>query len=123
MFLIMTVTEKSEQLDFHQVTECENCGRVGAVEVFMIYRCFCLFFLPVWKFDRRYYAKMNCCGAAREIPRETGEAIRRGEEVFLDPAMFRSLPVSHYKECPVCGYRTEEDFDYCPKCGNPLTRG
>ena len=65
MFLIMTVTEKSEQLDFHQVTECENCGRVGAVEVFMIYRCFCLFFLPVWKFDRRYYAKMNCCGSNR----------------------------------------------------------
>ena len=28
MFLIMTVTEKSEQLDFHQVTECENCGRI-----------------------------------------------------------------------------------------------
>ena len=25
------------------------------------------------------------------------------------------------KRCAACGYETEEDFDFCPKCGKPLT--
>ncbi|WP_353885973.1 zinc-ribbon domain-containing protein, partial [uncultured Clostridium sp.] len=24
------------------------------------------------------------------------------------------------KVCPSCGFETDEDFSYCPKCGKPL---
>ena len=34
---------------------------------------------------------------------------------FEDELMFRGNSV---RVCQNCGYKTQEDFEYCPKCGS-----
>ena len=119
MFFIMSVTEKCEQLNYHEVTECPVCGKFGAAEVYMTYSCFSMFFLPLVKFNRRYQVRMNCCGAGAALPKETGEAIRAGGGITVPPEVFDKM-VKGKRTCPNCGFSTSEDYDFCPYCGHPM---
>ena len=91
------------------------------MQVFMTYTVLLLFFIPCFKWNRRYYVRTSCCGSVFELNYEKGEMIRRGESVDISKydlnTVFRGRPV---KRCPQCGYETDEDFDFCPKCGQPL---
>ena len=120
MFFIIGVDTKSKQLEFSQTHICSCCGRYGRIEFFMTYTCLSLFFLPTFRWNKRYFAKMSCCGAVCEIPSELGEQMARGEITHIDPDML-NFPHNHteYKRCE-CGFETSEDFQFCPKCGRPF---
>lgn len=123
MFLIFGITQGEKNLDFDQTAVCACCGRYGRYEVYMTYLCFSLFFIPIVRWRKRYYVKAACCHAVSEIDRELGERIRRGEVTELREG---DLHFDCYgdrdtvKRCGNCGFETEEDFQYCPKCGSPL---
>ena len=107
---------------FRQLIACPRCGQYAALEAFMTYTYFMFFFIPLFKWGRVYYVRSTCCGTVWRIPQEKGEAIARGEDVTLVPADLTPVggggrPI---RRCPACGYATEEDFAYCPKCGKPF---
>lgn len=117
MFFILGIDQKQQDLDFDQTCMCPVCGRFGHLRVFVVYTCLSLFFLPVLKWGRRYYAAMGCCGAGCELDPELGRDIAAGRVASLDPA---SLPFDRghgRRRCRRCGYETAEDFEFCPKCG------
>lgn len=64
---------------------------------------------------------MNCCNATTEISADLGKAIARGEvtKIPLDTLHFGRYE-NRMKHCSYCGFTTEEDFQYCPKCGREL---
>jgi hypothetical protein len=121
MFLIFGISQGEKRLDFEQTAVCACCGRYGRYEVFMTYMYFSLFFIPLFKWSRRYYVRTTCCGAVCEIDRELGERIRKGQISSLSESDLH-FDCRGYtgKRCTNCGYETEEDFSYCPKCGSPL---
>lgn len=121
MFFIFGINQKEEQLKFDQVIVCDNCGRYGHVTVWVTYSYFMLFFIPLFNWGRRYFVRMNCCGAYCEIDKELGEKIANGTVTSINPEdlPFRKV-VDKLKRCPLCGYSTEEDFQFCPKCGTKL---
>ena len=92
----------------------------------MTYSYLSLFFIPVFKWNRRYFAKSTCCGTVYEINQEIGQRIARGEELQLRPEHLNLISDGHQapawqvevKRCANCGYETKENFDFCPKCGN-----
>ena len=114
----MGITEGRKDLDCTQLIVCDTCGKYGRYEVFMTYTVLSLFFVPVFKWNRRYYVRTSCCGAVYKLGKETGERIRRGEDVKIDPEDLTPLSVPAGKRCVHCGFETQEDFEYCPKCGN-----
>lgn len=59
----------------------KDLGIIDGYNVFMVYESLIIFFIPVFKFGKRYYAEKN--GSVFEIDQETGKAIERGEEVSL----------------------------------------
>lgn len=125
MFLIFGITQGEKRLGFDQTAVCPCCGRYGRYEVFMTYMCFSLFFIPIVKWNKRYYVKTICCHAVCEIDRELGERIRKGQageirESDLHFGCYGDTDKHGAKRCENCGYETEEDFQYCPKCGKPL---
>jgi hypothetical protein len=126
MFLIIGISQGEKRLEFEQTAVCVRCGRYGRYEVYMTYMYFSLFFIPIFKWNKRYYVKTSCCHGVCEIDRELGERIRRGEatEIREGDLSFedRGYAVNGYavKRCGHCGYETEEDFQYCPKCGRAL---
>ena len=120
MFFVVTSGQKEKKLQFNQMIMCKNCDRYGHIEIYKIYSYLSFFFIPLFKWNKRYYAKMQCCNAVCEISKELGIQIEKGVITSLDPSILHFTKQYQYKTCYQCGYTTSEDFDYCPKCGSKL---
>lgn len=122
MLLIMGISSGEKKLAFEQNVICPCCGRYGRLEVYMTYMYFSLFFIPIIKWNKRYYVRTSCCHAACEIGGGLGHSIAKGEASELDQ---NDLHFTHsgfgYKKCLFCGYMTtDQNFQYCPRCGRPF---
>ncbi len=121
MFFIIGISQKQKKLEFNQMSVCPCCGRYGQVEIIMTYTYLMFFFIPLFKWGRRYYVVMKCCGTSTELDQEVGRAIETGEQVNLDlERIMVSCQHLQIKRCANCGFSTDEDFEYCPKCGMRL---
>ena len=122
MFFIMGIDPRHKALEYNNsVFICERCGQYGRYEVFMTYMCFSLFFIPIIKWNKKYIVRTTCCNGQYELDPAIGQAIARGDDVQILPEHLTAIGndrQSNYKRCNACGFATEEDFQYCPKCGN-----
>lgn len=121
MFFMMGITDGRQDLNFTQTIICNNCGRYGRYNVFMTYTVLSLFFIPCFKWNKHYYVQTSCCGTIYELDSEIGKAIARGEQVEIRSEHLSRVNQGAYnykrRHCSNCGYETEENFEYCPKCG------
>lgn len=130
MFFIFGINSGQKKLSSGQLAICNICGSYGRYEVFMTYTSLSLFFIPVLKWGRRYYVTMSCCGTVYELDGEAGRRLSGGENVEISPSDLTLVKEGRKQQwkglsgtkrsCVNCGYETEEDFAYCPKCGNRL---
>lgn len=124
MFFIMGITQGRKDFDFHQMITCDRCGSYGRYSVYMVYTVLSLFFIPTIKWGKRYYVETSCCHSTYELNPEIGRAIARGESVVIRNEDI--IPVDYrggyrtIKRCTTCGFETDEDYDFCPKCGGRL---
>ena len=90
----------------------------------MVYSYLSLFFIPVLKWGRSYYVRTTCCGASVQLDEDLGRRIARGEVTSLPediiPAGQGYGGFGGRKHCANCGFETEEDYQFCPKCGGRL---
>lgn len=120
MFFIMGVSQGQKKLNFDQTIVCGHCGKYGHLEVYLVYSYLSLFFIPVFKWGRRYFVRTTCCDTSVELDAETGRRIERGEVTSLPENIIPDIYSQRargIKRCSGCGYETEEDFQFCPKCG------
>lgn len=119
MFFVMGINDGRKELDFSQMIICDLCGAYGRFQVFMTYTVLSLFFIPFFKWNRRYYVKTSCCAAVYELDAQIGTQIARGEQVEIRPEHLHLVHsgAKSSRRCSGCGYSTNEDFAYCPKCG------
>lgn len=121
MIFIFGFEQGEKELDFDKLVICKCCSKYGHIKVYVTYSYFTLFFIPLFKWGKRYFVKMSCCSSQAEISKELGRAIEKGEVEYLDPDSldFKGRE-NAFKCCSKCGYITIEDFDFCPKCGEKL---
>ena len=121
MIFIGGINQGMQQIEYLKTVICSRCGAYGRYEVFMTYMYFSFFFIPLFKWNRKFYVKMSCCGAVYELSPEKGMALLRGQEAEITEADLTLMEDGRgrrvYKKCASCGYETEEDFEFCPKCG------
>ena len=119
MFFMIGITDGRKDFDFNQVMACAACGSMGSFRVFMTYTVLSLFFIPCFKWNKHYYVQSTCCNAVYELEPEIGKRIARGENVKIQQEHLTRVLNRGYtvKRCNNCGFSTEEDFDFCPKCG------
>ncbi len=122
MFFIMGITQGRKDFDINQLMTCSLCGAYGSFRVFMTYTVLSLFFIPTFKWGKRYYVETTCCHGIYELDPEVGKRIARGEDVQIRQGDLTRVANGgrFVKTCRNCGYATDEDFEYCPKCGNRL---
>ena len=124
MFFIIGAAPGRKNLNFHQMVICPECGGYGRYQVYMTYMSLTLFFIPVIKWKKEYFVQMSCCNALYRLNPEVGSAIAWGEELEIQPKDLKCIRggvrKGSWKHCDNCGYTTEEDFDFCPKCGKPF---
>jgi len=120
MFFAIGITDRREDLEYDGgVMTCDSCGAYGRYQIFMVCTVLYLFFIPVWRWNKRYYVETSCCHTVYELDPSVGEAIAGGEQIEIrETDLNRIRKGQQYKKCIYCGYETAEDFDYCPKCGN-----
>ncbi|MEY8338602.1 zinc ribbon domain-containing protein [Lachnospiraceae bacterium 62-35] len=136
MIFIGGISQGRKALNYRgTVVICDGCGAYGRYQVFMTYMYFSFFFIPLFKWGKRYFVQMSCCGTLYELSGEKGRDIARGIDVEIHKEDMnlvqkgRGNPYtegkgtvdSETKICPHCGYQFQDDeFQFCPKCGKGL---
>lgn len=122
MFFVFGISTKQQDIDFSQVSICPSCGAYGRLEAFITYTYFSLFFIPVLKWNKKYYIRSTCCGSLYTIDNDLGKAIERGERTKIDESELQPVNINYNRGrvCRNCNYPLEADFEYCPKCGTRL---
>ncbi|MGD9566718.1 MAG: zinc ribbon domain-containing protein [Sedimentibacter sp.] len=125
MFFIAGVYPKRMELDYYEPIMCNCCTKYGRYEAFMEYKVFSLFFIPLIKFGKKFYARTTCCNTLYQIKnKEKGLMMERGQghNVFLkeEDLVLLHKGTSCIEKCPNCGYEVIGEFKYCPNCGKPL---
>ncbi|HIX51853.1 MAG TPA: zinc-ribbon domain-containing protein [Candidatus Lachnoclostridium stercoripullorum] len=92
MIFIGGIGQGQRELDYRRAALlCAICGGYGRYQVFMTYTYFSFFFIPLFKWNRRYYVKTTCCGSVYELDPEVGRAIARGEDAEIRQEHLRLL--------------------------------
>lgn len=132
MMFIGGISQGQKLLDYAKMVICEQCGSYGRYQVMMTYMYFSFFFIPLFKWNRHFYVKMSCCDAVYELDREIGMEILRGRDVEITSAdltlvqegnrrkTYENGEYKVHKKCVRCGFETDEDYSYCPKCGGRI---
>lgn len=122
MFFIGGISNGEKKLDYVQNIVCSRCGAFGKMEVYMTYMCFSLFFIPIFKWNKKYFVKNTCCNSIYILDNEIGVKINRGDNILISE---NDLQLANYNQptvnkCSNCGYLGDKNFQYCPKCGQKL---
>ena len=84
MFFICGMSQGKKLLDYTRTVICSLCGGYGRYQVFMTYSYFSVFFIPIIKWNRRYYVQMSCCNTVYELNAEKGKSLSRRESVEIE---------------------------------------
>lgn len=121
MFFIAGAYSKRIELDYYEPILCSCCTKYGRFEAYMEYKVFTLFFIPLFKFDKKFYARTTCCKSLYLITnKEKGLMMERGQghNVFLKDEDLKVLEKGKCSYlCLNCGYQAEEGYKFCPNCG------
>lgn len=139
MFFIGGVVPGSRALNYQGTLSCKFCGSQTRCRVVMTYYCFTFFFIPLFKWGKRYMVQMLCCGAVYELSPEKGKAIARGEQTEIGSEDLKLVKegeqrirasmertdgageeIPPTRRCPVCKYEAPGEYRYCPNCGQRL---
>lgn len=121
MFFIMGISNGQRKLTFDQMEICKCCGKYGHIEIYVTYMYFMFFFIPIFKWNKHYIAKMTCCGSTCELGQDLGKAIEKGEVSYIPTEQLQfGQRENSVKHCSYCGFTTTDDYQYCPKCGKQL---
>ena len=116
---IFGINSGEKTLDWSENRICKSCGRMCRYYGYMTYSVFTIFFIPLFKFSKKYYVKASCCGAVFEVSPDKGRSMEKGEDVhFSDDELNMAFGGRRY--CAGCGYPLEDGQLYCPHCGRKI---
>ncbi|WP_312811515.1 zinc ribbon domain-containing protein [Sedimentibacter sp.] len=125
MLFIAGVYQKRQELDYYEPIMCSCCTQYGRYESYMEYSVFSFFFIPLFKFNKKFYARTTCCNSLYLIKnKEKGLMMERGQghNVFLKDKDLELIHkgICNCDMCPNCGSQVSEEHNYCPNCGKSL---
>jgi len=77
--LIASVADREKVLAEGIERGCLECLRTAPHVLVEERRQLSVFFLPLWRWNRRWYLVCSACGHAEPLSREDAAALRRGE--------------------------------------------
>ncbi len=121
---IFGIDSKQKQIrEFGSIT-CGCCGRLSRAELVLNYTYFHIFFIPTFRWNKRYYVKLRCCGAVYEADADYAQILISAADI--DFSRLKKVSggfggmgefSSFYDKCQNCGARIDASFSWCPHCG------
>lgn len=120
---IFGVEERKKSIKFIQNIICKACGNMSSYELIKVYEVFHFFFIPIFKWNKRYYVVSRCCNSVFQIPLEIGEGLEEGKEINIEDSYLKEI-YNQYNSgeiiCCNCRNVVDSSFQYCPHCGSKL---
>ncbi|MBW8382763.1 MAG: zinc ribbon domain-containing protein [Youngiibacter sp.] len=121
---IFGVKQGQKEIGTESNVICPECGHLTRLNVIKQSSYFHIFFIPIFRWNVRYFAKTLCCGQLFELNAEAGKefeegksgAISQGDLTRIGPQRRTGLV-----KCSSCGANVENSYRFCPHCGNHLT--
>lgn len=121
LFFIIGITNGTTELGARACGFFPCCGTSGkSARVTCVFRQFLFFFLPLFRFGKRYFVSCPDCNSVYEIEREEGRRIARDPSAVIRPEALRRVAGRTAKFCPNCGVQVSSSSLYCPSCGTKL---
>lgn len=114
---IFGVQNKAKSLREFDTVICPDCGRWSRAELIEEYTYFHFFFLPLFKWNKKYYVNLRCCRALYEVDAEYASELKTSETIDFNKLTKLVSPITI---CPHCSNPVDPGFSYCPRCGGKL---
>lgn len=124
---VFGIENKNKEVTMLNNLSCKICNKVIDGKLIKNFDFFHFFFVPLFKWNEMYYITCENCKSIYSISNEKGKAIEKGENVNLTywdlqevQNNFHDDNYSEIKKCPICGSAVNNNFKYCPNCGQRL---
>ncbi len=124
---IFGVENKQKEIKFLKNIPCRNCDKGIGGKIIKTFNFFHFFFIPLFRWNEKYYIICSGCNSVYEIPKDKGKRIEKGEDIEITYWDLRAVETgydnSNYmagSRCANCGKALEHDFEYCPYCGSKI---
>jgi hypothetical protein len=118
---IFGVESKEKEIKTFTGVVCPDCGRMTAASFFMSYTYLHIFFIPTFRWNKRCFVRLRCCGALYEVPSGYAEVLKGADTIDFSRLKKASGGSGEfggfYAVCPCCGRRFDKSYPYCPYCG------
>ncbi len=98
-----------------------QCGSLSRGELIEEYSYFHFFFIPLFKWNRRYFMRFRCCNRICRVPDDYMKDLKNSNDVDID----RLEEITSYERtldvCPGCGAKLHSSFAFCPYCGAKIS--
>lgn len=118
---IFGIQQKQKVIKIIENLNCGNCDNITRGKLIKIFTCFHIFFIPIFKWNEKYYVECQGCNSVFTVKKEKGKAVEKGEAdniTYWDLEECISKKSEHI--CTRCGKHIEDDFEFCPYCGSKL---
>jgi len=117
---IFGIGDKEKELRGFENIVCPDCGGYSRAVLVLRYTYFHFFFIPTFRWNKRWTVRVRCCGAVYEADVEYGKQLEAGAE--LDFSRLKKVSSGFgggefYATCAHCGRAFDPSFAYCPHCG------
>ncbi|MCT8975400.1 zinc ribbon domain-containing protein [Clostridium sp. CX1] len=120
---VFGIEDKQKEIKTIKNLSCKNCSNSSELVLFKQYSFFHFFFIPMFKWNIRYYLICNGCNTIYEIPKEKGIRAEEGDDTAITYWDLNNVNIPYYgtynnkHRCKSCGEEIEANFEYCPYCG------
>lgn len=135
MFFLMGFGNGEEDLNIKIRNYCNNCNRFTDMEFFMTYNYFSLFFLKIFKWNKKYIGVCKECKSYIVLNKDEFEQVKKEgkigdniKDIHNNTNTYTDYEDNNLNEdwedkekiCVHCGFKADKSYVYCPKCGNKL---
>lgn len=113
---ILGIDNKSKEIKKLDYLNCSNCEQREYMKLIKNYNYFHIFFIPIIKWKEEYYIQCSGCNSIYKISDEKGKEIEKGVNLTLSYWDLDEINTNQ-NICKNCGYVLDNNFTYCPYCG------
>lgn len=124
---VFGIQNKQKEIEYRNSIPCRDCADEPGGKLIKTYNFFHFFFIPLFKWNEKYYVICSGCNAVYEIPKDKGKRIENGEDVEITYWDLKTVETGYYggghsamNKCAHCGRTVDSSFEFCPYCGTRL---
>ena len=85
MFFMIGISNRRQEIEYNpnSIYVCKKCGSYCRYKVFCTYMVLALFFIPVLRWSKEYYAGCSKCGTIFLLNKNIGKRIEQRDHVVI----------------------------------------